>query len=205
MNAHESANVRNASPPAINIVAVAGSLRRDSFNRRVLTALSALAPREMSINLYDGLGAVPMFNEDLELPSAPASVTQLRSTIALADGLLIATPEYNQSLPGVVKNLVDWLSRGEPEVLAGKPVGIVGVTAGRWGTRLAQAALRQTLTACGAVIMPTPQIYLDNAGQLFDVEGRLLEPRARESLATFAASFDRWVRALRLPVHSRLV
>jgi chromate reductase len=143
-----------------------------------------------------------MFDEDLELPSAPASVMQLRRAVALADGVLIATPEYNQSLPGVVKNMVDWLSRGEPEVLVGKPVGIVGATAGGWGTRVAQAALRQTLTACGAAVMPAPQIYLRNARALFDPEGNLTEPRARESLATYAASLAQWVRALALPDHS---
>jgi chromate reductase len=158
----------------------------------------------MSIDVYDNLGSVPLFNEDLEFPSAPVTVMQLRSTIARAQGVLIATPEYNQSLPGVVKNLVDWLSR-EPEVLVAKPVGIVGVTAGRWGTRLAQAALRQTLTACGAWVMPAPQVYLGNAGELFDVEGNVVELRARESLAAFVASFDRWVRAQRLPGHSDAV
>ena len=202
MNTRPSTNLHDAKSATINVFAVAGSLRRHSFNRRVLTAMSALALRDMSINIYDDLGSVPMFNEDLELPIAPASVTQLRTAIALADGVLIATPEYNQSLPGVVKNMVDWLSRGEPELLAGKPVGIVGATAGSWGTRLAQAALRQTLTACGALIMPAPQVYLRNAGELFDAEGNLIEPRARESLATFVVSFDRWIRALRPPVHS---
>jgi chromate reductase len=202
MNPQDSANLRHAEPAVINLLAVAGSLRRDSFNRRVLRAMSVLAPRDVSIHVYDELGSVPLFNEDLELPSAPAGVMQLRSSISLADGVLIATPEYNQSLSGVVKNMVDWLSRGKPEVLAGKPVGIVGATVGPWGTRLAQAALRQTLTACGALIMPAPQVYLRNARELFDAEGNLIEPRARESLTNFVASFDRWIRAQRPPVRS---
>ena len=173
---------------------VVGSLRRESFNRRALLAASALAPPTLKINVFDDLAAVPLFNEDLETPRAPPGVERLRSAVADADGVLIATPEYNQSLPGVVKNMVDWLSRGEPVVLEGKPVGILGATPGSWGTRLAQSVLRHTLTACGALVMPAPQLYLRSAAGLFDVQGRVIDSTTQASLVAFLASFDEWLR-----------
>jgi chromate reductase, NAD(P)H dehydrogenase (quinone) len=114
--------------------------------------------------------------------------------------MLIATPEYNQSLPGVVKNMVDWLSRGEPVVIEDKPIGILGVTPGAWGTRIAQSQLRHALTACGAIVMPAPQLYLRSAGELFDADGRLIDTRTVDSLAEFLAAFATWVHKLREPV-----
>jgi len=183
-----------ADPRVVQILGIAGSLRRDSFNRRLLAVAAARAPGDLSISVYGELGSVPLFNEDLEADGGPEPVTRLRAAIVRSDALLIATPEYNQSLPGVVKNLVDWLSRGEPEVLAGKPVGIFGVTAGPWGTRLAQAALRQTLTACGALIMPQPQLYLADAGNAFDAEGRLADERVGARLDGFLGKLKEWSR-----------
>jgi chromate reductase, NAD(P)H dehydrogenase (quinone) len=186
-------------PALRTVLAIAGSLRRESFNRRTLLAASALAPSTLKIDVFDDLAAVPLFNEDLEAHHASPGVEQLRSAIADADGLLIATPEYNQSLPGVVKNMVDWLSRGEPVVLEGKAVGILGATPGNWGTRLAQSMLRHTLTACGALVMPTPQLYLRSAAELFDAQGRLIDSGTQDSLAVFLAAFDEWMRRQQWP------
>jgi chromate reductase, NAD(P)H dehydrogenase (quinone) len=190
-----NADRRSGGTADLRILAIAGSLRRESFNRRLLDAVARLAPHGMSIDVYDGLDAVPLFNEDLEGPPEPPGVERLRAAVARADGLMIATPEYNQALPGVVKNFVDWLSRADGSALDGRPVAILGVTAGGWGTRLAQASLRHSLAACGAIVMPTPQVYLRLAAQLFDEQQRLVDPRVRESLAEFAESFQRWVRA----------
>ena len=173
------------------VLAIAGSLRRDSFNLRLLGAAVSLVPRGMSIGIYDRLDDVPLFNEDLETPHAPPGVERLRAAVAAADGLLIATPEYNQALPGVVKNFVDWLSRGEVSVLEGRPVAILGVTPGSWGTRHAQAGLRHTLAACGALVMPAPQIYLRDAAALFE---QLADARARDSLTNYLESFGKWIR-----------
>ena len=182
------------APRRLQILGIAGSLRRDSYNRRLLEAAAARAPGDLSISVYGELGSVPLFNEDLETDGGPKSVKRLRAVIARSDALLIATPEYNQSLPGVLKNLVDWLSRDEPEVLEGKPVGILGITAGPWGTRLAQAALRQTLTACGALIMPQPQFYLADASTVFDAEGRLADERVGARLDGFLGKLKQWSR-----------
>ena len=134
------------------ILAIPGSLRRRSFNRMLLEAAVECAPEGMNIAIA-GLEGIPLFSEDLEAAGEPEAVAVLRGGVERADGLLIATPEYNQSIPGGLKNAIDWLSRRE-EVLARKPVCIVGATAGRWGTRLAQAALRQVLGATESLVMP---------------------------------------------------
>jgi chromate reductase len=183
----------------VSVLAIGGSLRRDSFNRRVVQAAPALAPQSLQISVYDELASVPLFSEDLEM-HAPAGVAQLRRAVASADGMLIATPEYNQSLPGVVKNMVDWLSRGEPVVIEDKPIGILGITPGAWGTRIAQSQLRHALTACGAIVMPVPQLYLRGAAELFGADGRLIDTRTLDSLAEFLAAFATWVHKLREPV-----
>ena len=187
-------------PPGVSVLAVGGSLRRDSFNHSVVQAMPTLAPKSLQISVYDELASVPLFNEDLEMPRAPPGVERLRGAVASAEGMLIATPEYNQSLPGVVKNMVDWLSRGEPVVIEDKPIGILGVTPGAWGTRIAQSQLRHALTACGAIVMPAPQLYLRSAGELFDADGRLIDTRTVDSLAEFLAAFATWVHKLREPV-----
>jgi chromate reductase, NAD(P)H dehydrogenase (quinone) len=179
--------------PIVSALAIGGSLRRASFNRRLIHAAPALAPPSLQISIYDDLASVPLFSEDLEMPHAPAAVERLRRAVASLEGLLIATPEYNQSLPGVVKNMIDWLSRGEPGVLEAKPVGILGLTPGAWGTRIAQSQLRHALTACGAIVMPVPQLYLRNAAELFDANGQLTDARTRDSLAAFLAAFAAWV------------
>jgi len=121
-------------------------------------------------------------------------VHRLRREVAAADGLLIATPEYNQSIPGVLKNTLDWLSRESPvELLAGKPVAVVGATAGRWGTRLAQSVVRQVLAATGARAMSAPQLYAAGAAALFDDEGRLTDAATRRQLAAVLAAFAEWI------------
>jgi chromate reductase len=186
----------SARPP-FAVLSIAGSLRRNSFNRHLLNAAAARAPRDLSISIFAELGAVPLFNEDFESGGGPEPVQRLRDAVARADALLIATPEYNQSLPGVMKNIVDWLSRSEPDVLAGKPTAIFGATQGNWGTRLAQAALRQPLTACGALLMSAPQLYIGNVAGKIDGEGRLVDERTSASLAAFLESFTQWIRALR--------
>ena len=125
---------------------------------------------------------------------------RLRREVAAADGLLIATPEYNQSIPGVLKNPLDWLSREAPgEVLAGKPVAVVGATAGRWGTRLAQSVVRQVLAATGARTLSAPQLYAAGAEALFDDEGRLIDGATRRQLAAVLAAFAEWIDLVGTP------
>jgi chromate reductase len=175
------------------VLALPGSLRRSSFNRALLHAAAELAPAGLSLRVHDAVADVPLFDEDVEAEGDPPGVARLKAAVAAADGLVIATPEYNQALPGVTKNLVDWLSRGDAPVLEGKPAAILGASAGPWGTRLAQAGLRHTLAACGALVMPVPQVYVRDAAALFDAEGRLTDPRTRDQLARFTAAFASWI------------
>lgn len=169
----------------LEVLALAGSLRRASWNRMLLEAAVAHAPPGMNVTVYDRIDAIPLFNEELEEPDmrGPDPVRDLRERVREADGLLIATPEYNQSLSGVLKNLLDWLSRPAPdEVLKGKPVAIMGASSGRWGTRLAQAALRQVLHATEAIVIPQPALYVREATKLFDAEGRVIDASIQRTL-----------------------
>ena len=177
------------------VLAIAGSLRRDSLNRRLLNAAAACAPDGMRIRFYDQLGALPMFDQDSE-SAAPAAgpVRDLREQVASASALLIATPEYNQSMPGVLKNAIDWLSRPAPnEVLVGKPVALIGASAGRWGTRLAQAALRQVLFATESLVLTGPALYLANGEAAFDADGHLTDPAALGSLRQVLLGLDKLI------------
>jgi chromate reductase len=177
------------------ILAIAGSLRRGSFNRLLLDAAARCAPAQLRVVPYDELLMIPLFNEDLEQEDAegPESVRRFRMAVAEADGLLIATPEYNWSVPGVLKNAIDWLSRGPDEILAGKPVAIVGASSGSWGTRLAQAALRQVLTSTDSIVLPAPALFVRNAASVFDDAGRLTDPAVRKQLTALLGAFVEWI------------
>lgn len=186
--------------PTVHLLCLAGSLRRESWNRRLLQAAAGAAPAGVRATVYDALAAVPLFDEDLEQadPAGPAGVRALRQAIAAADGLVIATPEYNHALPGVLKNALDWISREGPEgeVLAGKPVAVLGASGGPWGTRLAQASLRQVLHACGALVMPSPALYVAHAAQRFDARGGLADAATRTALAAFMDAAAAWTARL---------
>ncbi|HET6803877.1 MAG TPA: NADPH-dependent FMN reductase [Frateuria sp.] len=178
----------------LHLLALAGSLRRASWNRRLLQAAATLAPAGVTLEVYDALADVPLFDEDLESssPEGPPGVLALRDAIAAADGLVIATPEYNHALPGVLKNALDWLSRDD-QALADRPVAVLGASSGPWGTRLAQASLRQVLHTCGALVMPSPTLFVANAAERFDAQGALADAATRASLERFLGAFAGWV------------
>jgi chromate reductase len=180
----------------MNVLAIAGSLRRGSFNRLLLEAAARCAPPGMTVRVYEPLGAIPLFNEDLERAPGgpPAPVSDLRRAVRESDGLLIATPEYNQSIPGVLKNLIDWLSRPSPDrLLARKPAAVIGVTSGRWGTRLAQSTLRHVLLATEAYVLPAPSLFAGDADRLFDADGRLVDVPTEKALRNVLAAFAAWI------------
>jgi chromate reductase, NAD(P)H dehydrogenase (quinone) len=189
-------DLASAPPVGKRILAIAGSLRRGSWNLRLLEAAAECAPAEMTVSVYYDLASIPMFNEDLEQESdgGPDAVRQLRHDVASFDGLLIATPEYNQSIPGVLKNAIDWLSRDYAgEVLVGKPVAIMGASGGRWGTRLAQHALRQTLVATESLVMPGPALFVSQVDRLFSDAGTLDDLPAHEALQGLLRSLTNWI------------
>ena len=150
----------------------------------------------MIIDVYHEHSSIPLFDEDLEQATSggPASVQRLRREAAAADAILISTPEYNQSIPGVLKNTIDWLSRDYAgEVLVGKPVAIMGASVGRWGTRLAQHALRQTLVATESLVMPGPALFVSQVDRLFSVAGTLDDLPTHEALHALLCSLTHWI------------
>jgi chromate reductase len=189
----------NSERPQI-VLAIAGSLRHGSYNRLLLKNAASLAPKNLEIIPYDGLAAIPLFDEDLEqlTGGGPEPVRALRALVESVDGLLISTPEYNQSMSGVLKNLIDWLSRpGPAEVLIRKPIAIMGASGGRWGTRLAQANLRQVLTATESLVMPQPAIFIAEAGKFFNETGTLTNEQTQKQLSRFLVAFCQWLALMR--------
>jgi chromate reductase len=166
------------------VLGIAGSLRRDSHNRSLLRAAAELVPEDLQLHVYEDLAQLPLFNEDDEDEAfRQGPVRAFCEQVIDADALLLATPEYNHSMPGVLKNAIDWLSRpGARNALVGKPIAAVGATAGRWGTRLAQAAVRQVLLATDSRILNGSPLYLANAADAFDPSGRLIDDGVRASL-----------------------
>jgi chromate reductase len=178
------------------VLAIAGSLRQRSYNKMLLQAAAGVSPPVLEVQLYSDLAEIPLLDEDLERDTngGPLFVKQLRAQVKAADGLLISTPEYNQSVSGVLKNAIDWLSRpGPEEVLIGKPVAIMGASGGRWGTRLAQANLRQVLTAAESVVMPQPAIFVAESAKVFSAEGTLVNDLLRKQLEGFMQAFANWL------------
>ncbi len=158
----------------MKILAIPGSLRRDSFNRRLLVAAAKLVPKEADVVIFDALKLLPPFDEDDE-PSerVPAQVRELRAAIADADAVLFSTPEYNSSIPGQLKNAVDWASRPKASAaLLGKPVAVIGASAGAFGAVWAQAELRKVLGAAGARVVEG-EVAVGHAQERFNEDGEL--------------------------------
>ena len=166
----------------MHVLAISGSLRLDSHNTNLLRSAAPLAPPDASVVLWDGLKDVPPFDEDDEA-SEPAAVAQMRAAVAEADAILFATPEYNSSIPGQLKNAIDWLSRPKATAaLRNKPVVVVGASTGSFGAVWAQADLRKVLAASGARVIEG-DVAVGNAPQRFDEDGILNDADLREQLA----------------------
>jgi chromate reductase len=168
----------------MRILGISGSLRRDSHNRRLLLEAAELLPAGTELQLYGGLKSVPPYDEDDDRDDeVHAAVTELRDAIAGADALLIATPEYNSSVPGQLKNAIDWASRPRAAaVLLGKPVGVIGTSTGSFGGVWAQAELRKILRTAGARVVDG-ELAVPRAHVRIAEDGRLLDDELRERLA----------------------
>ncbi len=187
-------------PPPLRVVAFAGSLRQGSYNRALLRSAVELAPPSLAIEIHDLL-EVPVFNQDVEAAGDPPAVARLKAAIGAADGLLIATPEYNHGPSGVTKNTVDWLSRPpRGSVLRGRPTAILGASAGAGGTARAQSTLRQSFVLTDTPAMLQPEFLLARAQEKFEADGRLADETSRRDLGRFLASFVDWIA--RFPVAS---
>jgi chromate reductase len=172
-----------------NVVGFAGSLRRGSYNRALLRAATELVPPALRIAIHD-LDGIPLYNGDIEAAGAPPSVVHLRDAIRQADGLLIATPEYNHGVPGVLKNAIDWLSRPPRDsALNGKVAALMGASPGTTGTARAQSQLRQAFVFTNTYALLQPEVLVGRAHEKFDAEGQLLHEATRDFLGTFLQRF----------------
>ena len=174
------------------IIGISGSLRRGSFNTSLLRAAAEYAPSGSSI-VIASIHEVPLYDADRETSDGlPAAVRALKDRIAAADGLLVATPEYNNSIPGVLKNAIDWLSRPASDirrVFGGRPVAMMGASAGRGGTGLAQAAWLPVLRTLGTNPWFGDRLQIASAGTVFGDEGQILDEAIRARLEAFVAGF----------------
>ncbi len=178
------------------ILGVAGSLRTGSHNGALLRAAAEVAPDGVSIEIAT-IDGIPLYNRDREAADGlPEPVSALKERIVGSDALLLVTPEYNNSIPGVFKNAVDWLSRpGKdiPRVFGGKPVGLIGASTGRGGTRMAQSAWLPVLRVLGAQVWSGRQYYVVDAARAFDGAGKLVDEALRERLTRYVAGFAEFV------------
>ncbi len=175
----------------MRIAAIAGSLRAGSFNRQLLEVAARLAPAGAVVEIWEGLAEIPPYSEDVDTEDAPAPVTALRATLAAAGAVLIATPEYNGSVPGQLKNALDWASRPFPDsALRDKPVAVIGASVSPGGTRSAQAELRKVLARIGADPLERT-VPVASAWSAFDADGQLTdEPALRELRVLLAELHD---------------
>ena len=182
----------------LHILGIAGSLRQGSFNKALLRAASDLLPPGATLEIYDRLGDIPLYNEDVERRGDPEPVRDLKDRITSADALLIATPEYNYGTPGVLKNAIDWASRPPAQTcLKGKPTAIMGASSGAHGTARAQAALRLSLVFTRTLILVDPEVYVSKASEKFDVQGRLTDELTREFVRKLLVALVDWSHTLR--------
>lgn len=180
---------------ALRVLGIAGSLRSGSYNRALLRAAAERAPEGMEVEEFP-LGGIPLYDGDLENDERrPEPVRQLKEAIAAADAVLIATPEYNHGVPGVLKNAIDWASRpAMKSPFAGKPVAVMGAAPGALGTARAQQQLKLILLSMLALPLPHPGVVVGAAKAKFDADGRLTDEATGEFLAAFLRDLAEWTR-----------
>ena len=178
----------------VSVLAFAGSLRSGSYNRALVRAAVELAPENLRLDIFE-LDDIPFYDRDVEREGDPEPVTAFKQAIAAADALLIATPEYQHSLPGVLKNALDWASRPHRRsVLIRKPVAIMGAAPGRFGTARAQDSLRKVLSHNDCFVLQSPGLLVGNASDKFDDDLRLVDERTRERIARLLIHLRAWAR-----------
>jgi chromate reductase len=174
------------------VIVFSGSLRKESYNRLLLNKLVSIAPANISVDIFD-ISPIPLYNEDVEFSDYPPPVTEFKNRIKMADGLIIVTPEYNYSIPGVLKNALDWASRPPADIpFTSKPGAIMGTSISQFGSLRSQLHLRQVLFALGVRLMNTPEIYVPKAKDLF-VSGELTDERTIKHLQKFWDAFTAWI------------
>jgi chromate reductase, NAD(P)H dehydrogenase (quinone) len=182
----------------MRVLAISGSLRRDSHNASLLRAAAGHLPPGVELELWEGLRDVPPYDQDDDVEPAPAAVAALREAVASADAVLIATPEYNHSIPGALKNALDWASRPfATNAFRGKPVAVIGASVGLFGAIWAQAELRKVLTAMGARVVEG-DMPIGQAHEAFDDDGTLVDQSHHDRLDDLLRALIGEARPLRV-------
>lgn len=180
----------------IRVVGISGSLRAGSFNTMALKAALALAPEGMTIEMAE-IGDLPHYNDDVRLAGYPPEVQRFRDQLAAADAILFVTPEYNYSIPGVLKNAIDWASRPPSQPFDNKPVAIMGASMGVLGTARAQYQLRQMLVFLNAFPLNKPEVMIGAAHTKFDADGTLTDEATADFIRQLLAALSAWTVRLR--------
>ena len=177
----------------LDVIGIAGSLRAGSHNRALLRLAREIAPPGMAIRAWEGLGTVPFYDGDLEERGIPGPVAQMNEEIRRAGAVLVVTPEYSASIPGVLKNALDWAARPPGKSpFRGKVVAITGASPGLLGTARAQMDLRRILAAMGAVVVPSPEVLVSQAHQKRDAAGAFTDEGTRRFLGKLLEELARW-------------
>jgi chromate reductase len=193
-----SDNKESLMKKPIRILGIAGSLRRESYNRAALRAAAQLVPKDASLDIFE-LDGIPGFNQDEE-QNPPAKVVELKRRIREADAVLFVTPEYNYSVPGVLKNAIDWASRPYGDsAWSGKPAAIMGASIGAIGTARAQYHLRQIMVFLNMFPLNQPEVMIGHAAERFDKNGNLTDEKTRDFIRQLLANLVPWTRRLQQP------
>lgn len=174
----------------MKILGISGSLRQGSYNSMALRAARKLAPAGMEITIAD-IGRIPMFNDDVRLAGEPAPVAELKAQVRAADAVLLVSPEYNFSVPGVLKNTLDWLSRPPEPPFDGKAVAIMGASGGPLGTARGQYHLRQVLVYMNTFTVNKPEVFIGNAQAKFDANGELTDETTAKFIVDLLLSLQK--------------
>jgi chromate reductase len=176
----------------VKILGIAGSLRKGSYNRAALHAAQELAPENVRLTVFDDLGRIPPFNQDEE-NDPPEAAARLKQMVRAADGILFVTPEYNYSVPGVLKNAIDWASRPYGDsAWEGKPAAIMGASTGMTGTARAQYHLRQMFVFLDIHALNRPEVMIPHAQDKFDAQGRLKDEKTRQKIRELLGALAQW-------------
>ena len=185
-----------AAEKPLHILGISGSLRKKSYNTAALRAAQQLLPEGVAMETLD-LAAIPIYNDDVRKQGFPPPVERLRGKIAVADAVLIVTPEYNYSVPGMLKNAIDWASRPPNQPFDGKPVAIMGASPGVIGTARAQYHLRQSFVFLNACVLNKPEVMIGSAATRFDAQGNLTDEATRGFIKALLVALADWTQRLR--------
>jgi chromate reductase len=182
----------------IKVLGISGSLRQSSFNTAALRAAQELAPEGVEITIFEGLREIPPYDDDVRLGTGyPPPVAAFRAAVKAADALLFAMPEYNYSVPGVLKNAIDWASRPPEQPFDAKPFAVMGAATGLFGTARGQHELRRIVTGLNGYVLNKPEVCISQAATRFDAAGRLTDETTRALVAQLVAGLRDWTLRLR--------